>query len=71
MLKKPSQTKVRATSGAQMLILLVARALSPAIDPRRFSDVLTAYRLAGVVYSCWQATCLKTKRTSHTERWIC
>ena len=31
MLKKPSQTKVRATSGTQMLILLVA--LSPAIDP--------------------------------------
>jgi hypothetical protein len=36
MLNKPSQTKVRATSGARMLILLVARALLPAIDPRRF-----------------------------------
>ena len=70
MLKKPSQTKVRATSGAQMLILLVARALSPAIDPRRFLDVLTAYRLAGVVYSCWQTTCQSKRRTSHTEPWI-
>ena len=32
MLKKPSQTKVRATLGSSNADLLVARALSPAID---------------------------------------
>jgi hypothetical protein len=32
MLKKASQTEVRATSGAQMMILRMALALSPPID---------------------------------------
>jgi len=37
----------------------------------RFSELLTAYRLADVIYSCWQLTCLNKKRTSRMEPWIC